>query len=342
MNRPSTVHHPVPYPAPRPLGGTGGARSAVTAPRTVASQAPRHRPRHAVPGEWGHQRGRDTVRGVGHDVKTRPSPTPVLVTGATGYIGAHLVNRLEHEGRQVRCLARRPSRLAGRVASTTEIVAGDLLAPESLGPAIRGVSVAYYLVHSMDTGGDFAELDRQAATNFARSARAAGLPHIVYLSGLGSGPRLSAHLASRHEVGRILRSSGAVTTELRASIVIGAGSASFETVRAVVEQLPAIPAPTGLQTAAQPIAIEDLLDYLVAAADLTTPQRDLRNRRRGPGQLRRRDARVRPPAQAASARPAAARTHAWRRASTAEDADPRARTCRRSHGGQPAARHRRQ
>ena len=203
-------------------------------------------------------------------MKTRPSPTPVLVTGATGYIGALLVNRLEHEGRQVRCLARRPSRLAGRVASTTEIVAGDLLAPESLGPAIRGVSVAYYLVHSMDTGGDFAELDRQAATNFARSARAAGLPHIVYLSGLGSGSRLSAHLASRHEVGRILRSSGAVTTELRASIVIGAGSASFETVRAVVEQLPAIPAPTGLQTAAQPIAIEDLLDYLVAAADLTT------------------------------------------------------------------------
>jgi uncharacterized protein YbjT (DUF2867 family) len=203
-------------------------------------------------------------------VNTRLSPTPVLVTGATGYIGARLVNRLEHEGRQVRCLARRPRRLAGRVAPTTEIVAGDLLAAESLGPAMRGVRVAYYLVHSMDTGGDFAALDRQAATNFAGSARAAGVRHIVYLSGLGSGCGLSRHLASRHEVGTILRSSGIVTTELRASIVIGAGSASFETVRAVVDQLPAIPAPTGLQSAAQPIAVEDLLDYLVAASDLST------------------------------------------------------------------------
>lgn len=196
--------------------------------------------------------------------------TPILVTGATGFVGARLVSRLENEGRQVRCLARRPARLAGRVAPTTEIVAGDLLAPESLGPAMRGVRVAYYLVHSMDTAGNFAELDRQAATNFARAARAAGLRHIIYLSGLGSGGGLSAHLASRHEVGRILRSSGVVTTEFRASIVIGAGSASFEAVRAVVDQLPAIPAPTGLETAAQPIAIEDLLEYLVAASKLTT------------------------------------------------------------------------
>jgi uncharacterized protein YbjT (DUF2867 family) len=198
------------------------------------------------------------------------STTPILVTGATGFVGARLVSRLESEGRPVRCLARRPGRLVGRVAPTTEIVAGDLLAPESLGPAMRGVRVAYYLVHSMDAAGNVAELDRQAATNFARAARAAGLRHIVYLSGLGSGGGLSAHLASRHEVGSILRSSGIVTTELRASIVIGAGSASFEAVRAVVDQLPAIPAPTGLQTAAQPIAIEDLLEYLVAASNLTT------------------------------------------------------------------------
>jgi uncharacterized protein YbjT (DUF2867 family) len=196
--------------------------------------------------------------------------TPILVTGATGYVGARLVSRLESEGRQVRCLARRPDRLAGRVAPTTEILAGDLLAPESLVPAMRDVRVAYYLVHSMDTAGNFAELDRHAATNFAGAARAAGLRQIVYLSGLGSGDALSAHLASRHEVGRILRSSGVVTTELRASIVIGAGSASFETVRAVVDQLPAIPAPTGLETAAQPIAIADLLEYLVAALNLTT------------------------------------------------------------------------
>jgi uncharacterized protein YbjT (DUF2867 family) len=195
---------------------------------------------------------------------------PILVTGATGYVGARLLRRLEGEGRRVRCLARRPERIAGPVAPTTEIFAGDLLAPDSLDPAMRGVRVAYYLVHSMDAAREFAELDRQAATNFARAARAAGVRHIVYLSGLGSGGDLSAHLASRHEVGRILHSSGVMTTELRASIVIGAGSASFETVRAVVDQLPAIPAPTALETAAQPLAVEDLLEYLLAAADRTT------------------------------------------------------------------------
>jgi uncharacterized protein YbjT (DUF2867 family) len=195
---------------------------------------------------------------------------PILVTGATGYVGARLVRRLEGEGWPVRCLARRPERLTGSVAPTTEIVAGDLLAPDSLDPAMRGVRVAYYLVHSMDAAREFAELDRQAATNFARAAQAAGVGHIVYLSGLGSGGGLSAHLASRHEVGRILRGSGIRTTELRASIVIGAGSASFETVRAIVDQLPAIPAPTALETAAQPIAVEDLLEYLLAAANRNT------------------------------------------------------------------------
>jgi uncharacterized protein YbjT (DUF2867 family) len=194
---------------------------------------------------------------------------PILVTGATGYVGARLVNRLEGDGCHVRCLARRPDRLVGRVAPTTEIVAGDLLAPESLDPAMSGVRVAYYLVHSMDSAANFADVDRQAAINFATAARSAGVGHIVYLGGLGSGRGLSAHLASRHEVGSILRSSGVVTTELRASIVIGAGSASFETVRAVVDRLPVIPAPRALKTAAQPIAIEDLVEYLVAAANRT-------------------------------------------------------------------------
>jgi uncharacterized protein YbjT (DUF2867 family) len=202
------------------------------------------------------------------DPRTTPI-APILVTGATGYVGARLVRRLEGEGRRVRCLARRPDRLTGPLAPTTEIVAGDLLEPDSLDPALKGVRVAYYLVHSMDAARGFAELDRQAATNFARAARAAGVSHIVYLSGLGSGGGLSAHLASRHEVGRILRASGIMTTELRASIVIGAGSASFETVRAIVDQLPAIPAPTALETAAQPIAVEDLLEYLLAAGNRT-------------------------------------------------------------------------
>lgn len=192
----------------------------------------------------------------------------ILLTGATGHVGGHLLRRLEHQNRRVRCLTRRPSLLARRVASTSEIVAGDVLQPESLAPAMSGVQIAYYLVHSMDAPGSFQELDRRAASNFAKSAREAGVRHIVYLSGLGSGGDLSPHLASRHEVGEILRGSGVVTTELRASIVIGAGSASFETVRAVVERLPAIPAPKWVETAAQPIAIEDLVDYLVAVLNL--------------------------------------------------------------------------
>jgi uncharacterized protein YbjT (DUF2867 family) len=195
----------------------------------------------------------------------------ILLTGATGYVGGRLLRRLEHGRHPVRCLTRRPHALAPGVAHATEVVAGDLLQPESLASAMTGVQVAYYLVHSMDATGSFQELDRRAAINFAQAARAAGVGHIVYLSGLGSGGDLSTHLASRHEVGEILRGSGVVTTELRASIVIGAGSASFETVRAIVERLPAIPAPKGVETAAQPIAIEDLLEYLVAA--LTFPQR---------------------------------------------------------------------
>jgi uncharacterized protein YbjT (DUF2867 family) len=142
---------------------------------------------------------------------------------------------------------------------------GDLLDPESLAPAMDGVQTAYYLVHSMAASGDFEDLDRRAATNFANAAREAELGRIVYLGGLGSGNDLSAHLASRQEVGDILRSSGVATIELRASIVIGSGSASFETVRALVEHLPAIPAPRYVETAAQPIAIEDVVDYLIGA-----------------------------------------------------------------------------
>jgi uncharacterized protein YbjT (DUF2867 family) len=123
----------------------------------------------------------------------------------------------------------------------------------------------------MRTSGDFEELDRRAAANFATSARDAGVARIVYLGGLGSGEDLSGHLASRHEVGRILRGSGISTIELRASIVIGSGSASFETIRALVERLPAIPAPDWVETAAQPIAVEDVIEYLVAAGSLPSP-----------------------------------------------------------------------
>ena len=194
--------------------------------------------------------------------------TTVLLTGATGYVGGRLLHRLEAERRHlVRCLTRRPEALAGRTAAETEVIAGDLLDPGSLASAMRGVHTAYYLVHSMGDSGDFESLDRVAATNFGAAAREAGVRRIVYLGGLGDGGGLSSHLASRQEVGRILRSSGVATIEFRASIVIGSGSASYEIVRALVERLPVMVTPRWVETAAQPIAIEDVVDYLVAALD---------------------------------------------------------------------------
>lgn len=156
--------------------------------------------------------------------------------------------------------------MVGRVEARTDVVVGDLLDRDSIAAAMSGIQTAYYLVHSMAASGDFEELDRRAALNFANAAREARIGRIIYLGGLGSGDELSAHLASRHEVGEILRSTGIPTVELRASIVIGPGSASFETVRGLVEHLPAIPAPRWVDTAAQPIAIEDVIDYLLEVA----------------------------------------------------------------------------
>jgi uncharacterized protein YbjT (DUF2867 family) len=192
----------------------------------------------------------------------------VLLTGASGYIGGRLLHRLEAGARyQLRCLTRRPAALAGRTADETEVIAGDVLQPESLASAMRGVWTAYYLVHSMAASGDFEGLDRVAASNFAAAAKRAGVRRLIYLGGLGDGHRLSAHLASRQEVGEILRASGVPTIEFRASIVIGSGSASYEIVRALVESLPVMVTPRWVETAAQPIAIEDVVEYLVAALD---------------------------------------------------------------------------
>ncbi len=191
----------------------------------------------------------------------------VLLTGATGYVGSRLLHRLEASGRQVRCLTRRPEALAKRVADATEVVAGDVLDAASLRRAMAGVETAFYLIHSMETSTRFEALDRLAARNFAEAARSAGVRRIVYLGGLGSGDRLSPHLASRQEVGAILRASGVPTIEFRASIVIGSGSASYELVRALVESLPLVIAPPWVETAAQPIAVADVLEYLLAALE---------------------------------------------------------------------------
>lgn len=190
----------------------------------------------------------------------------VLLTGATGYVGGRLLHRLEADPRvRIRCLARRLESLADRIAPNTEVVVGDALDVASLARAVHGVHTAYYLIHSMGASEAFEPLDRAAATNFAAAARYAGVRRIIYLGGLGDGSCLSSHLASRQEVGDILRASGVPTVEFRASIVIGSGSASYETVRALVENLPVMITPRWVKTAAQPIAIEDVVDYLLAA-----------------------------------------------------------------------------
>lgn len=191
----------------------------------------------------------------------------ILLTGATGYVGGRLLKSLEQEGRKVRCLARRPEYLAYRVAGETEVVGGDLLDESSLKKVFKNVETAYYLVHSMSARGIFEDRDRQAAENFAKAALEEGVQRIIYLGGLGREPNLSPYLASRLEVGRILRESGVPTIEFRASIIIGSGSLSFEMARSLVEKLPMMYTPKWVRNLAQPIAIEDVLQYLVAALD---------------------------------------------------------------------------
>jgi uncharacterized protein YbjT (DUF2867 family) len=191
-----------------------------------------------------------------------------LLTGATGYVGGRLLSRLEQDGVSVRCLCRNPDALGWRISPGTELVRGDLLQPAALGAAFEGVDTAFYLVHSMHSGADFEAREKQAAANFARAASEAGVRRIIYLGGLAHGDGLSAHMRSRAETGDILRCSGIPVIELQASIVIGSGSASFEMIRALVERLPVMLTPRWVNTAAQPIAIEDVIEYLAAAIRL--------------------------------------------------------------------------
>ena len=166
-----------------------------------------------------------------------------------------------------------PEFLAARITGTVEVVQGDVLDRESLSAALAGVESAYYFIHSMGSADNFEKTDRRAAQNFAAAARNAGVKRIIYLGGLADEKeQLSPHLRSRHEVGQILRSTGVQVIEFRASIVVGSGSLSFEMIRALVEKLPIMITPRWVAVPAQPIAIEDLLNYLVAALDLTSSE----------------------------------------------------------------------
>ncbi len=196
-------------------------------------------------------------------------PGLVLLTGATGYVGGRLLALFIKRGVPVRCLTRRPDVLASHQSATTQIVAGDVLDAKSLAGAFDGVETAFYFVHSMGTRRDFEDEDRVAAMNFAQAASAAGVQRIIYLGGLGNPDHtLSKHLRSRQETGDVLREYHSAVVEFRASIVIGSGSVSFEMIRSLVERLPVMICPRWVSVKAQPIAIEDLLSYLVAALEL--------------------------------------------------------------------------
>lgn len=192
----------------------------------------------------------------------------ICLTGGTGYIGGRLLPLLESRGVYVRCLTRRPESLEKRVSDTTQVTLGNVLDRDSLNATLEGVDTAYYLVHSMGTRGDFEEDDRRGAANFATAAKQNRVRRIIYLGGLGEPSKeLSPHLRSRHEVGEILRSSEAQVLEFRASVIIGSGSLSFELIRTLVERLPMMICPRWVATPTQPIAVEDILAYLLAALD---------------------------------------------------------------------------
>ena len=193
-----------------------------------------------------------------------------LVTGATGYIGGRLAPRLLDDGHPVRCLSRSAARLRDVPwADRVEVVEGDLTDPDSLRAALDGIDVAYFLVHSLGRK-DFEELDRQAAGNFAQACKTAGVRRIVYLGGPQPPPgdRPSAHLRSREEVARILLGSGVPTVVLRAPVIIGSGSASFEMLRYLTERLPVMVTPRWVRNRIQPIAVRDVLHYLIGAATM--------------------------------------------------------------------------
>lgn len=199
-------------------------------------------------------------------------PPLILATGATGYIGGRLVSRLLEEGYRVRVMVRDPQRLQGRPwLERVQVAVGDVLQPETLPSALEGVSTAYYLIHSMKGGEDFHQRDLHAARSFGIAAHQAGVQRLIYLGGLGDpDAELSEHLRSRQQTGDALREAGVPVTEFRAAVIVGSGSLSFEMIRYLTERVPAMICPRWVYTRTQPIAIHNVLDYLLTA--LETPE----------------------------------------------------------------------
>ena len=196
-------------------------------------------------------------------------PKTILVTGATGYVATRLIPALLAKGHHVRCLARSPEKLKNRHwLGDVDVFTGDVLDAESLYPALKDVHSAYYLIHSMASGGKYREDERLGAKNFGKAAYASGLDHIIFLGGLG-GSNKDRHMHSRQETGNLLRESGVPVTEFRSSVIIGSGSISFELIRYLTTWFPFIPAPDRARQPSQPISIVNLLAYLLMS--LETP-----------------------------------------------------------------------
>jgi uncharacterized protein YbjT (DUF2867 family) len=194
----------------------------------------------------------------------------ILVTGASGYIGRQLAKKLLADGHEVICVVRNAARTNLGPAERCRVVEADVLRPEMLATALDGIEVAYYLIHSMSGRAQgFEERDRRAAYNFAIAAKRAGVHRVIYLGGLAAaGAPVSQHLESRHETGAVLRKFGPPVIEFRAGIIVGNGSTSFEIIRCLTERLPVMICPRWVTTRTQPIAVDDVLAYLLAALRL--------------------------------------------------------------------------
>jgi uncharacterized protein YbjT (DUF2867 family) len=192
----------------------------------------------------------------------------ILVAGASGYVGGRLVPKLVENNYSVRCMARSPEKLKARNWPDVEVVQGDVLKPETLPSALQGIDIAYYLIHSMGSTQDFESIDITAAKNFGITAKNAGVKRIIYLGGLAKETGdLSAHLQSRQDTGKYLAETGVPVTELRASIIIGSGSASFEIIRDLTKKLPLMITPKWVKSLCEPIAIENVIEYLIACIE---------------------------------------------------------------------------